>query len=34
MLEAIFIQKYGEEYKAYMRETSYFIPLPPKKTSL
>lgn len=30
MLEAIFIEKYGEEYKTYMRETSYFIPLPPR----
>ena len=30
MLEKIFIDRYGELYKAYMRETSYFIPLPPK----
>jgi len=30
MLENIFIQKYGEEYRAYMKRTSYFIPLPPK----
>jgi steroid 5-alpha reductase family enzyme len=30
MLENIFIQKYGEQYRAYMKKTSYFIPLPPK----
>ncbi len=30
MLENIFIEKYGEEYRAYMRKTSYFIPLPPR----
>jgi steroid 5-alpha reductase family enzyme len=30
MLEKIFIEKHGEEYLAYMRRTSYFIPLPPK----
>jgi steroid 5-alpha reductase family enzyme len=31
MLEKIFIQQYGDEYKAYMQKTSYFIPLPPKQ---
>jgi steroid 5-alpha reductase family enzyme len=31
MLEKIFIEKYGAPYKAYMKETSYFIPLPPQK---
>ncbi len=31
MLEKIFIDRYSEQYKTYMRETSYFIPLPPKK---
>jgi len=30
MLETIFIQKYGEEYRTYMKQTSYFIPLPPR----
>ena len=30
MLEKIFIEKYGEEYRAYMKKTSYFIPLPPR----
>lgn len=30
MLEKIFIEKYGEEYQAYMKKTSYFIPLPPR----
>lgn len=30
MLEKIFIEKYGEEYKAYINKTSYFIPLPPR----
>ncbi len=30
MLEAIFLQKFPEEYRAYMDRTSYFIPLPPK----
>lgn len=34
MLENIFIQKYGEEYLAYMKKTSYFIPLPPRDTTL
>ncbi len=29
MLEAIFLEKYPNEYKEYMRKTSYFIPLPP-----
>lgn len=33
MLEKIFIEKFGEAYKAYMQETSYFIPLPPKKNT-
>jgi protein-S-isoprenylcysteine O-methyltransferase Ste14 len=28
MLEKIFLEKYGEEYSQYMRNTSYFIPLP------
>jgi steroid 5-alpha reductase family enzyme len=31
MLEKIFIEKFGAPYKEYMKETSYFIPLPPKK---
>ena len=31
MLERIFIDRYKEQYGAYMRETSYFIPLPPKQ---
>ncbi len=31
MLEAIFLEKYPEEYRAYMARTSYFIPWPPKK---
>ena len=31
MLEKIFIDRYGEQYKTYMLETSYFIPLPPKR---
>jgi steroid 5-alpha reductase family enzyme len=30
MIEKIFIEKYGEEYVTYMKQTSYFIPLPPK----
>ena len=30
MLEKIFIDKYGDEYRAYMNKTSYFIPLPPR----
>lgn len=30
MIEKIFLEKYGEEYAAYMESTSYFIPLPPK----
>lgn len=30
MLENIFLKQYPEEYQAYMRTTSYFIPLPPK----
>lgn len=30
MLEALFLEKYPEEYRAYMAQTSYFIPLPPK----
>lgn len=30
MLEEIFLQKYPEEYQAYMKKTSYFIPLPPR----
>ncbi len=32
MIEKIFIEKYGEAYLAYMKETSYFIPLPPHRT--
>lgn len=31
MLEKIFISKYGDTYKVYMRKTSYFIPLPPRR---
>ncbi len=31
MLEKIFLTHYGDEYREYMRKTSYFIPLPPKK---
>ena len=31
MLENIFLNKYGDAYRAYMRTTSYFIPFPPKK---
>lgn len=31
MLEHIFLDKYGDEYREYMRKTSYFIPLPPKE---
>jgi steroid 5-alpha reductase family enzyme len=31
MLENIFIAKYGDTYREYMRTTSYFIPFPPKK---
>jgi steroid 5-alpha reductase family enzyme len=31
MLENIFLEKYGDEYREYMRKTSYFIPLPPRK---
>jgi len=34
MLENIFLEKYPTEYRQYMHETSYFIPLPPKKTGL
>ncbi len=30
MLEKIFIEKYGEEYRTYMKKTSYFFPLPPR----
>ena len=30
MLEKIFLEKYGNEYKEYMRKTSYFIPWIPK----
>lgn len=30
MLEKIFLEKYPAEYAAYMKQTSYFIPLPPK----
>ncbi|MEM9336426.1 MAG: DUF1295 domain-containing protein [Patescibacteria group bacterium] len=29
MLEEIFLEKYPEEYRAYMERTSYFFPLPP-----
>jgi steroid 5-alpha reductase family enzyme len=31
MLEDIFLEKYPEEYRAYMARTSYFIPLPPRR---
>lgn len=31
MLEEIFLQKYPDEYRAYMEQTSYFIPWFPKK---
>jgi steroid 5-alpha reductase family enzyme len=31
MLEAIFLQKYPNEYKEYMKKTSYFFPLPPRR---
>jgi steroid 5-alpha reductase family enzyme len=31
MIEKIFIEKYGDPYKTYMSQTSYFIPLPPKQ---
>ena len=31
MLEKIFLEQYPKEYAAYMKTTSYFIPLPPKK---
>jgi steroid 5-alpha reductase family enzyme len=31
MLEAIFLEKYGDTYRAYMQKTSYFFPLPPKR---
>jgi steroid 5-alpha reductase family enzyme len=31
MLENIFLSKYGDLYREYMRTTSYFIPFPPKK---
>lgn len=31
MLENIFIAKYGDTYREYMRTTSYFIPFPTKK---
>lgn len=30
MLERIFLKQYPEQYQAYMRTTSYFIPWPPK----
>lgn len=30
MLEALFLEKYPAEYRAYMDTTSYFIPLPPR----
>ncbi len=30
MLEKIFLERYPAEYKEYMRQTSYFLPLPPK----
>ncbi len=30
MLERIFLEKYPEDYRAYMERTSYFIPLPPR----
>lgn len=32
MLEAIFLKKYPTEYRAYMRSTNYFFPLPPRRT--
>ena len=31
MLEKIFIEKYNTPYVEYMKQTSYFIPLPPKQ---
>lgn len=31
MLERIFIEKYGDLYRAYQAKTSYFIPLPPRR---
>ncbi len=31
MLEAIFLEKYPDEYKTYMNKTSYLVPFPPKK---
>lgn len=31
MLENIFIETYGDEYRAYQKQTSYFFPLPPRK---
>ncbi len=31
MLEDQFLERYGDTYRDYMRKTSYFIPLPPKK---
>ena len=31
MLEKIFLNKYSDTYREYMRTTSYFIPFPPKK---
>ncbi len=30
MLEKIFLERSGDEYRAYMKKTSYFIPLPPR----
>ncbi len=33
MLEKIFLSKYPTEYSEYMKQTSYFIPLPPHQTS-
>ena len=30
MLEKIFMEKYGDEFRSYQQRTNYFIPLPPK----
>jgi steroid 5-alpha reductase family enzyme len=31
MLEKLFLERYPEEYRAYQKRTSYFIPLPPRE---
>jgi steroid 5-alpha reductase family enzyme len=31
MLEKLFLERYPEDYRAYQRRTSYFIPLPPRQ---